>query len=448
MSAGNQEKKSFVGSLLMIHKGIVKHNLSSMLCSIQATYVEESIMAKSKLNQQGPDNYEAQSLSRGQQLVNLQLTPNNICLNIALSCFPYYAWRNRKAAVISLRMLTRSYLAQGGLLSLEWLPETPKFKHLLLKFDSPRLPALLSKLQNRLNWFGIFPQRCFFNNCRGIIGKIPNSANLVSQPTRRTEDRNSQQRTLPMNPSPRFTSRPPHRQEGTALRGRALTGPALATIDASKEWQTQAYVDPPAAKTISNPQNGCIPCADTMTMQETLGNPVARWTNTEAVARLNKLLEANRKGCLSSVLHSAFPSTSVDPQGTTPATIEHTANDESMDLSAEKIDIQSSLMLITKLQTAEETIVVINIYLCPIYKRNLVDLRWQEIQVTLETLFDKYPKPLFCWREILMDACHTLTKSYSLNLLQLSCMKKLVTVLCGWPWLMTSYSQQDKKLYP
>ncbi|CAI5789621.1 Hypothetical predicted protein [Podarcis lilfordi] len=136
-----------------------------------------------------------------------------------------------------------------------------------------------------------------------------------------------------MNPSPRFTSRPSHRQEGTALRGRALTGPALATIDASKEWQTQAYVDPPAAKTIPNPQNGYIPCADTMTMQETLGDPVVLWTNTEAVARLNKLLEANRKGCLSSVLHSAFPSTSLDPQGTTPATTEHTANDESMDLS-------------------------------------------------------------------------------------------------------------------
>lgn len=249
------------------------------------------------LNHQGPDNHEAQSLSRGQQLVNLQLTPNNICLNIAHSCFPYYAWRNCKAAVISLRMLTRSYLAQGDLLSLEWLPETPKFKRLLLKFDSPRLPALLSKLQNRLNWYGIFPQRCFFNNCRGIIGKIPNSANLVSRPTRRIEDydRNSQQRTLPMNPSLRFTSRPPHRQEGTALRGRALTGPALAIIDAPKDWQTEAHVDPPAAITISNPQNGCTPCADTMTMQETLGDPAALWTNTEAVARLNKLLEANRK---------------------------------------------------------------------------------------------------------------------------------------------------------
>lgn len=66
-----------------------------------------------------------------------------------------------------------------------------------------------------------------------------------------------------------------------------------------------------------------------------------------------------------------------------------------INLQAEKIDIQSSLMLIIKLQTAEETLVVINIYLCPIYKRNLVDLRWQEIQVTLEMLFDKYPEATF-----------------------------------------------------
>ena len=66
-----------------------------------------------------------------------------------------------------------------------------------------------------------------------------------------------------------------------------------------------------------------------------------------------------------------------------------------INLQAEKIDIQSSLMLIIKLQTAEEMIVVINVYLCPIYKKNLVDLRWKEIQVTLEMLFEKYPEATF-----------------------------------------------------
>lgn len=66
-----------------------------------------------------------------------------------------------------------------------------------------------------------------------------------------------------------------------------------------------------------------------------------------------------------------------------------------LNLQVEQIDIQSSSMLGVKLQTAEEVFVVINVYLHPTYKKNLVDQRWRGIQLTLETLLEKYPEASF-----------------------------------------------------
>ena len=66
-----------------------------------------------------------------------------------------------------------------------------------------------------------------------------------------------------------------------------------------------------------------------------------------------------------------------------------------INLQAEQINIKSPFMLGVKLQIAEEVFVVINVYLYPVYKKNLVDQRWKEIQLTLETLLEKYPEATF-----------------------------------------------------
>ena len=104
---------------------------------------------------------------------------------------------------------------------------------------------------------------------------------------------------------------------------------------------TQAQVDP--AVMISNPQNGCTLRMDARSAQGTVGDLTALWSNSEAVARLNTLLEANRKGCPLPALHCMFSSTTGDPKGPSSSIIEHTLNAESMDLSLSDTPVHQDL---------------------------------------------------------------------------------------------------------
>lgn len=98
-----------------------------------------------------------------------------------------------------------------------------------------------------------------------------------------------------------------------------------------EEQSTQAQVEP--VLTTFDRQPGCTRPRDVKPGQDIVKDSTTLWSNSEAVARLNALLEANRKGCLPPALHCMFPTATADPKGPPLSILEHTLNAESMDLS-------------------------------------------------------------------------------------------------------------------
>ncbi|CAI5780749.1 Hypothetical predicted protein [Podarcis lilfordi] len=106
---------------------------------------------------------------------------------------------------------------------------------------------------------------------------------------------------------------------------------AAGNQKSEQDQATQAQVVP--ALTTFDLQPGCAQPRDVKSGQDTVEDSTTLWSNSEAVARLDALLEANRKGCLPPALHCMFPTASADPKGPPPSILEHTLNVESMDLS-------------------------------------------------------------------------------------------------------------------
>ncbi|CAI5768214.1 Hypothetical predicted protein [Podarcis lilfordi] len=317
--------------------------------------------AGNQKSEQGEQNKKEQHSAPPHKLL-LQAT--KICLTVCPFRGKVINWHYKSDIRRHLAELLRVTPSSIDLKHIDHISSRPQRQRVLLSFKTKKLPALIMSSRSLLMNYGILATRVFTNT--KICPLLPNclfkkkadksegppiattptplAADLISwidaplpPLTKAIHLENSTERELLLS----FSQLP--KLERTEITDRL--DELLLCLRNSEDHahvnkmnsspivdqSTQAQVVP--ALTTFDLQPGCTRPRDVKSGQDTVEDSTTLWSNSEAVARLDALLEANRKGCLPPALHCMFPTASADPKGPPPSILEHTLNVESMDLS-------------------------------------------------------------------------------------------------------------------